>query len=81
MDALVYWRFDEGPGAIHYVMLQIRADEMKRIRKKDPDAIGTPLYWALMDDGDVAWWPNSRQGEPVVHPLPQPRRPRLSWMD
>jgi hypothetical protein len=69
-DIRVCWRFKTDIGTVDYVLQQIRAAEMAYTLKKDPDAVGTPVCWAEMDDGDIAWWPNSMQGEPVVQLLP-----------
>lgn len=48
-----------------YVMMEVTAAEMKRIRSKDPDVEGIPTYYAIEDD-DVQWWPSCKEGEPVL---------------
>ncbi len=48
-----------------YMMMEVTAAEMKRIRSKDPDAEGIPTYYAIEDD-DVQWWPSCKEGEPVL---------------
>lgn len=51
--------------AMLYVMMEVRPDEMKRIREKAPDLEGTPTYYTIEND-DVTWWPSCRDGWPVV---------------
>lgn len=48
-----------------YVMMEVTAADMKRIRSKEPDIEGIPTYYAIEDD-DVQWWPSCKDGEPVL---------------
>jgi hypothetical protein len=65
---------------MEYVMMQVRWKEMMVIKKKRPDELGIPTYYALTLYGDVEWWPDSKMGMPVVYLDPTERAridPRL----
>jgi hypothetical protein len=61
----VYWRI----GEMHYPMMHVLPAQIKRIRKKSPDLMSIPTMFALTDDGDIEWFPDCMEGEPVVSML------------
>lgn len=58
---VVYWRL----GGMLYAMMEVRPNEMQRMMKKCPDLLGIPCMYALVGD-DVEWFPNCKEGEPVL---------------
>lgn len=62
MEMIVCWKIND----LLYSLMQVRPSEIAQLLKKNPDFIGIPSFWAVMEDGDFAWWPNSFIGEPDV---------------
>lgn len=60
--ANVCWRI----GGIDYVMMYVQLEEMKRMRDKNQDLLGIPIAYAFDKEGDVQWFPDCLQGEPVI---------------
>ena len=58
----VCWRIDN----INYMLMQVRPNELRMVRKKCRDLLGIPYMYCVLDDGDVEWFPDSMQGMPVV---------------
>ncbi len=50
---------------IDYVMMEVQPYEMKAVLKKHSDMLGIPTMYAIID-GEVEWWPQCKNGEPVV---------------
>lgn len=57
----VWWFLD----GMNYQLMEVRPQEFDRITKGIADIIGVPKIYTLRD-GDVEWWPQSMEGEPVV---------------
>lgn len=63
MDVVqVCWRLN----GFDYVMVRVRPYELAALKKRYPDWFGIPTQWAVTDEGEVEWWPQSKEGELVV---------------
>jgi hypothetical protein len=47
--------------------MEVKWYELELVRKKHPTQEGMPHVYAWMQDGDVDWWPDCRQGMPIVY--------------
>ena len=50
---------------MNYQLMEVRPQEFDRITGGIADIIGVPKIYTLRD-GDVEWWPQCKEGEPVV---------------
>ncbi len=58
----VCWRIDN----IDFVLMRVRPDELRRFRKSAPGLLGRPYMYAMLENGDVEWFPDSMEGWPVI---------------
>jgi hypothetical protein len=52
-------------GGVHHAMKELKPAEFDRIAERNHDLLGVPRYWTIFQD-DVEWWPQFKEGEPVV---------------
>ena len=58
----VCWRIDN----IDYVLMRVRPDELRTARKNIPNMVTRPCMYAMLENGDVEWWPDCMEGWPVI---------------
>jgi hypothetical protein len=58
----VYWQI----GVHVYPLIEVKPKEIEMIRVMYPNREGIPMYYSISNEDEVDWWPDSRQGMPIV---------------